>query len=249
MKFIVVSDIHFDHSRMNYQNLHVPDSENTTLILAGDINSGEFDLLETLSMYCDDFKRVIFVAGNHEFYHSSLNQIKAALRDLARIRSNFIFLDNQIVEVEGITIGGSTLWGDATGIEDRLNDLRLVQEFKEDRSLFGILHLEDMRWVRENMSKVDIMVTHFCPHPNLSNPMFGRNVLTKYFCPEIYDEQLDEVPDIWIFGHTHYSVDTKVGHTRFISNQWGYPEEYLNKEITVYEYSNGIKRKVCYRNL
>jgi hypothetical protein len=30
---------------------------------------------------------------------------------------------------------------------------------------------------------------------------------------------------LWIHGHTHYNVDFKVGSTRVLTNQRGYPNE------------------------
>ena len=31
-------------------------------------------------------------------------------------------------------------------------------------------------------------------------------------------------PDLWVYGHTHECDDQRIGKTRIISNQLGYPE-------------------------
>lgn len=39
-----------------------------------------------------------------------------------------------------------------------------------------------------------------------------------------FDNLLKE-SDLWLYGHTHCSIDTKIGTCRLVSKQCGYPRE------------------------
>lgn len=239
MKFAVVSDTHFEFTKVNYLDLGIENPDEVTLILAGDINVGAENIRDTIIQYASKFKDVVWVSGNHDAYHIGTEELRTLLTELTNSLLNFYYLDNTIIELEGITIGGSTMWGYVQPeYADRMNDLKVIPEFKACKWELNNQHFTDAEWVFNNAPKVDIMVTHFCPHPQLGNPQYPITSLTQYFCPEVFDKESEEVPKYWVFGHTHYSVDRQYGNTHFISNQIGYPHEFLKVETKVYEISN-----------
>jgi predicted phosphohydrolase len=232
MKFIVVSDIHFEFTPVDYLKIEVSDPEDTTLILAGDINVGLKSLTNTLLSYTNEFANVVYVAGNHDYYGSSVPKLNAELKGLQDLVDNLYVLDMDIVVIEGVSIGGATLWGQSDEYVARMiNDFDCIQELNITE-----LHKEHLAWLKADASGLDILVTHFCPDPALGNPMFPSNELTDYFCPNVVDNLPKEfvMPTFWLFGHTHYSLEHKKKGTTFIANQVGYPRERQNLEIKEY---------------
>lgn len=219
MKFVVISDTHFEFYGVDSLTLKVDSPQNTTLILAGDINVGLAAIKRTVEHYCNQFANVVWVSGNHDNYNLLIGEVNEYLKALPL--ENFHVLDMDIVEIEGVKIGGATMWGIMTDPRV-LADMGQIEGLTAD--IAAELHMEHKAWVIENAAKVDIMVTHFCPSPILGNPKFPISKLTPYFTPTVM-EMCEKLPPYWAFGHTHYSIETEERGCLFISNQVGYPAE------------------------
>ena len=70
-----------------------------------------------------------------------------------------------------------------------------------------------------------VVVTHFVPSQKLIHPQFPEDLLNGYFCVNLDRLIFSKSPDMWIFGHTHWSFDILLGNTRMVSNARGYPRE------------------------
>jgi len=247
MKFITLSDTHFEFGKTNFLPivLEGEDTLDTTLILAGDINVGFGNIRKTLVHYAEAFAHVVYVPGNHDYYVGSIRGLDSQLNQLAAEVENIHYLQCSTVTIDGVVIGGTTMWGycDAT-IANLLNDFALIKDFNPYD--MNKLHEEQKAWITDNVKDVDIMVTHFCPSPTLGNPNFDSTTkLNKYFCPDVISE-LDSMPTVWVFGHTHYSRDEKSLETHFISTQVGYPGEFLSVDLKEYSIEpKRISRNYC----
>lgn len=236
MKFLEMSDTHLEFLRVSELELPAGNSD-LTLILAGDITVGYYEIREVLKDAASKYKHVIFVPGNHEYYHGRYFSLNEKLEELNREVDNLHILNCSIVEIEGVKIGGAVMWGDPTGLEDTLGDTMYIRDMTTE--LMVELNQKETEWVKENSANVDIMVTHFCPSPSLGNPNFPITPITKYFCPDVADD-LCGTPKFWVFGHTHHSLDTVKNGTRYLSNQMGYPgEQITTKKIEVKECLSG----------
>lgn len=117
MKIQIASDIHNEFQRNDEYRL--PKVERDLLILAGDIDIGtkadDFILDELAN------SDVIYVLGNHEFYHQELPAVRNAWRDKTSARINkqasdlgyegtLHVLDDTSVVINDITFIGATLW-------------------------------------------------------------------------------------------------------------------------------------------
>ena len=86
--------------------------------------------------------------------------------------------------------------------------------------------------------KPKIMITHDCPDP-IVNPLFGHFAKIGY--PSRTRQALGSMwevhkPDLWIFGHWHYSIDTTILGTRFIClNELEYMDIDNNNNILKYK--------------
>ena len=65
MKIQLMSDLHFEFG----WKMKLTPHKDTILVLAGDIDSRHKNLGDFIKYACDNYKEVIMVAGNHEFYH------------------------------------------------------------------------------------------------------------------------------------------------------------------------------------
>jgi predicted phosphodiesterase len=130
---------------------------------------------------------------------------------------------------------------------DRMNDFRkirvakYVQRFRPQHALAR--HMESRAFFEAEMRKPRsgplVVISHHCPVPSPIPPPAQhaserlsddeildaayRSDLTSLMVPAPDDGRGALRPaDLWIFGHTHESVDTRVGATRLISNAKGY---------------------------
>jgi Icc-related predicted phosphoesterase len=69
-----------------------------------------------------------------------------------------------------------------------------------------------------------VVVTHHAPSQRSLNPLYSDPMAAAYATH--LDALVEEsgVP-LWIHGHTHHCVDYRLGRTRVVANQRGYPDE------------------------
>lgn len=236
MRLHILSDLHLEFGGPH----QMPPTDADVVVLAGDIHLG----LEGLRWARKQFpnRPVIYVLGNHEFYKHSLPGLTEMLkRETAG--SHVHLLENSVVEINGFTFLGCTLWTDfqlagnqsaAMRIaEEWMSDYHIIQYGPESRWLRAQdtlrMHMESVAWLREQLSRCNrartVVVTHHAPSPRAEAPYHANSPLKPAFGSNL-DSLVEQsgVP-LWIYGHTHYNTDFKLGSTRVLTNQRGYPEE------------------------
>jgi len=235
MRLQVFSDLHLEFDRFK-PAIKKPDA----VVLAGDVDDG-WEGLNWAKKYCRHCP-VIYVLGNHEFYHRSIPDLTEALKSEAR-GSQVHVLENDAFVIEDFVFLGCTLWTDfrlwpdarqAMACADQeMSDFRLIQKegwsdsFKAKDS--EKIHAESVKWLTREMSRHDpartIVVTHHAPSPRSIPPYHSGNPLNAAFASDLDPLIRASGVPLWIHGHTHYNVDYKIGTTRIYSNQRGYPNE------------------------
>lgn len=149
-----------------------------------------------------------------------------------------------------VRIISGTLWGDGGKspaeqwmVSRYLNDFRLIWKFSDPDPNTGFKHdraytvpdmialnqiqrdqietfLTDRSWKGKT-----IIATHHMPSYALCHPRFGGDANGGFAsdCDLIIDVFK---PDVWIHGHTHDTIDTKIGDTRIVCNPRGYRGEW-----------------------
>ena len=235
MRLHIVADLHLE-----FGALQIPPTDADVVVCAGDIHVGVKGLEWIVSRFPD--KPVVYVLGNHEFYHHSLPALTEQLmRETAGTQVHL--LENRAVELAGFTFLGCTLWTDfeirgnpqmaMLAAEDRMNDYRIVRCSTANRTLrpddTRKLHLESVAWLKRELHFCNptrtIVVTHHAPSTRSEAPAYAQSTLTPAFASNL-DALVEEsgVP-LWLHGHTHYNVDYQLGTTRLLTNQRGYPSE------------------------
>lgn len=126
MKIAVCSDLHLEFDELKpthslFKNIEEAD----LLILGGDIFVADslregsirsFNqrriVLEFLGNVCRTYKHVIYIMGNHEHYHGDFKYTPDLIQATASQYNNLHFLNNQTVDIDGITFVGGTMWTD-----------------------------------------------------------------------------------------------------------------------------------------
>jgi hypothetical protein len=146
------------------------------------------------------------------------------------------------VQIGDFTFLGCTLWTDFTllGEADRaiaiaaggLTDFAIIsteydrpftpqdaiQRFEESREFLD-------RELSAGDPKCTVVVTHFAPGLATRNMNFAPDPVAAYFQSNVQELIDKHQPQLWLYGHNHYSNDLQQGATRLVSNQLGYPSE------------------------
>jgi predicted phosphodiesterase len=238
MRLHVLSDLHLEWHRDDgvtfLRELQNPGAD--ALILAGDaVSLAPAARAETewqLRTICRKYPHVYYLPGNHDFYGTSPREGMDRLDALASTIENLVILDvGRVSEFMGRRILGATLWFpddpdnrryDGTYGAAALSDFVVIREFvpwvyDQNRACRDFL--------QETLRQGDIVVTHHLPTFDSVHPWYARSVLNRFFVSDVKDLIVAREPALWIHGHTHQSMDYRIGPTRILCNPLGYPHE------------------------
>ncbi len=235
MRLQVLSDLHFefhpDHGRSFVKKLDPMGID--VLVVAGDLDVAD-RLPQSLSLLCARYREamVVYVLGNHEFYGSiparTIDLVKAA----AVANPNLIWLDcSSIQEVIGEKkrILGSTLWFPRKDFNPMakasLTDFSAIEDFEP---WVYAQNRRAVEYLKREMGPGDIVVTHHLPSQQCVAPQHKDSPLNPFFVCDMEDLILERQPSLWLFGHTHSSVDIQIGKTRLLCNPFGYADHEAN---------------------
>ncbi|HWN96158.1 MAG TPA: metallophosphoesterase [Methylomirabilota bacterium] len=235
MRLHILCDLHLE-----FGVTKIPKTDADVVVLAGDIHLGREGRKWARNQFPD--QPLIYVLGNHEFYRHSLPALTETLKRETD-GSHIHLLENDSVEISGYRFLGCTLWTDFQLLRDAETSMRVAEQTMSDYSIVEFsperralrardtarLHADSVAWLRSELAKSDpartIVVTHHAPSPRSEAPYHVGSPLTPAFASDL--DSLIEQSDVplWIHGHTHFNVDYKIGSTRVLSNQRGYPDE------------------------
>lgn len=242
MKLWILSDLHFDLRGL--PDLHIPEAD--VCVVAGDIfTHGVVPSLRWLDARIAAHMPVVFVAGNHEFYHDSFIGGHAAASRFEAI-GNIHYLENKCVQIDGFVFAGATLWTDFNlfgpdwsqkGMENAaaaMNDFRLITFGDEPRDRFRPIHTlkihqKSRRFLEDMLAKYRdqkvVVVTHHAPSMLSVEEKYKTDLLTAAFASNLEGLMSPGGPALWVHGHVHHFVDYMINDTRVIANPRGYPRE------------------------
>lgn len=212
-----------------------------TLILAGDILPfADMDQFQDFFNYLSDhFKTTYWLPGNHEYYGSDILHRSGSFREA--IRSNVCLLNNQVEQLDDITLVFSTLWSSISpaaewAIARYVADYRAITH--DGERLLPLhsnrLHQECLQFIEEAVaaavsSKI-VVATHHIPTFLHYPPKYKSSPVNEAFATELYKFIDKSSIDTWIFGHHHANMpEFRVGNTRMLTNQLGYVKQGENR--------------------
>lgn len=249
LRIQIVSDLHieFYHESKNLDFLIEPEAP--ILALLGDIGYAcSRQLKNFLYSQCDRFEKVLFLAGNHEYYNngtntSSMTEQLEWMRNVCSKHPNLHFMEQESIILNDVVVLGTTLWSniskkDRRMAENFLNDYRLSYNHapgEYPRNLKAkettAIYLESISWIESQLKKAKknsqkvVVLTHHTPMlTGTSHPQFKDSSVTCCFSSDLEALLLSSGPTLvaWACGHTHYNFDFMVGSVRVVSNQRGY---------------------------
>jgi len=194
-------------------------------------------------MMKDQAEHVIWVMGNHEFYHGEYQECLDDAWEIAE-KTGIHLMDIEFgtdnLEIDGVTFWGSALWTDLNNgdyfaknkVGNALNDYHIVEygerKLNVDQTIeFNTATREKINW------DADVCITHHCP-AMIKHRRFETSDITYGFCNTGLEKQIiDSDIKYWIYGHTHDSQNVDFGGTSVVSNCIGY-QSYSGIESTHY---------------
>jgi predicted phosphodiesterase len=264
-KIAICSDLHLE-----FQDIDLKNTENAeVLILSGDIMVADYmhdhpapdpytsnglrefghkmmmslrfrDFLKRVSF---EFPHVIYVAGNHEFYHGKWKGSLDDLRFQCSQLPNVHFLENDMKTIGEYTFIGCTLWTDCNkadpltlhALADMMNDFRIIRNDETGYSKLRPEHtvvrhrrsVEYIKTIVEGMhDEKFVVVGHHAPstmsiHDRYKHPV--HSLMNGGYSSDLSEFIMDN-PQIklWTHGHMHDPFDYMIGETRVVCNPRGY---------------------------
>ncbi len=215
-----------------HSELHTPESTDV-VVLAGDIVNAQY-LSALILTWGNSPVPVIYVAGNHEYWGSTIEgyeeKVRAACKGTAIVP---LFQDYHIID-DVVFIGG-TLW---TPLMDPLAqmwasnwvDFKLIKGFRLNH--WQSLHMDQKQFIYDTLmldSMKDLKKVVVSHHLTCSQSIAvnwrasGTNVFFDAECSDIIKRLPPEKqPKYWIHGHTHDSKDYMLDQTHVICNPYGH---------------------------
>jgi len=215
-------------------------------VFAGDI--GLVDDLAVLGDFFVEMKKryehIIWVLGNHEFYHMDYEEALSDAKSMADklgIHLMDIEFGTENLEIDGVKFWGSTLWMDFNNddwfakraVGNGLNDFRAIK--LGDRR-FNVTECYAInKRTREAINwDADVIITHHAPIV-IPHPQFEFTDISWGFYNSGLEKQIIESDvKIWMYGHTHHSTDFDLAGTRIIANCHGFKSRYSMSEGSGY---------------
>ena len=223
----MLSDLHLEFFPIN-----IPTVDRDVLILAGDTHIG----LKALPLIEKECKKgpVIYILGNHEYYHNDFRKLLEKWRSIKL--DNFYFLENESITLNGYNFFGATLWtdmnnGDPDAMANAMismSDYMVIQNGEiplaaEDTvQKFNESFLMLKNFLQKNDPKKSVIITHHLPSEKSIATKFAGDPLNYSFMTKLDSFILKTQPLLWIHGHTHLSFDYQIGSTRILCNPRGY---------------------------
>lgn len=195
-----------------------------------------------------------FYRHNYDTYSKTLDAELTARYGNDEQRTVFWSIDKvKCTDIDDVRFVYGTLWGDGgPTLADQaktgwfLNDFRLIRKSAAAQSqgdrLFTVSDMIEI--YKEQRADIDyalnfigpakrVVVTHHLPSRRLVSPRFrekdGSDGANGGFVGDCeYILASSNAPDLWIHGHTHDFIDTRLWETRIVCNPTGYRGEWDN---------------------
>lgn len=238
----------------------LPEEPSDTLIIAGDTGHYNWQNELFIKILKETYKNICIVFGNHDLYMVSAKVKKAFDGNSLKRLADFIerldkidgvhYLEGNMVDIDGITIGGHGMWYDAGYAIDQwgytenrvrqlwlkyMNDANLIRVPNEDGVLDYLDFITESKKGKETLydifDKCQVIVTHI--NPDWSNlPYYYREPGSTFYHFDGRDIlRRGGEGKTWVFGHTHDSIlDMHEDGCVLVTSPLGYPHNSIGND-------------------
>ena len=248
MKIAIASDLHLEFGDLDIQNTDNAD----VLILSGDICvAADLDMRdrrqtelgfarrrsemfhEFFERCATNFPHVIYVMGNHEYYHSDFATALSEMRRKLAYLTNLYILEREVKVIDDVTFIGGTLWTDMNNLDSltlyhmrtMMNDFRVITnsttpvnfrtqegEFKTRVGKFMPEdaveeHVKMKQYIQNvvegNHSTKYVVVGHHSPSRQSTHEMYAHDTVMNGGYSSDMDEFIEDHPQIRLWTHGH----------------------------------------------
>ena len=239
MKLHILNDLHIE-----FGDFEPPATDADVVVLAGDIGVCVGGLRWASERFPD--RPVIYVPGNHEFYHHDIaliDELKAQAADHIHVLN-----DDQVV-IDGVRFLGSILWTDFA-LFGEADKFFAMQQARQQMTDFSIIQNNGQRFTPEDAIRLHtasrdwltvmlaepfdgktVVVTHHAPSSQSVHPRYANDLLTPAFASKLENLMEGDRAALWIHGHMHESYDYEIYGTRVVCNPRGYAPAALNPDF------------------
>lgn len=236
MKLRILSDLHIEFYPFSIPPM--PDDAQTVLILAGDIGviHRRTELEAFLRQAAAQFRAVVYVLGNHEFYRGVWPDAQQQIKQW-NLPDNLHVLERGCVVIDQVVFAGTTLWTDyddqdrqvMENAERFLSDYHYIQVRHSKDGLKGgdtegiptwltadhILHehLQSRAWLAATLARLAdthrrcVLVTHHAVSHRSIHPAYSNDPLNGAFVNNFDALLTQHSPELVVHGHVHNSFD------------------------------------------
>ena len=246
MKISLVSDVHLEFGDLDFDN----DQGAEVLILGGDICVAR-DITQRdpygvmgpdyrSNRYHDFFQRchdrfphVIYIVGNHEYYHGDFGTSLAHIKDVLSYLPRLHVLEKESVTIGDVTFLCGTLWTDMNQedpdtlyrIRDYMNDFRIIRDSRYPvhyKDSEGHRHTREGRFspeasVEEHRAMIKfvkesiaadptgryVVVGHHSPSRLSTHPQYADQTMVNGAYSSDLDQFITDHPQIRLWTHGH----------------------------------------------
>lgn len=227
----LISDIHLE-----FEPTYRLNRVGEILIIAGDLGKVTNKSYQAfLADVSERYDHVILVAGNHDYYGTSIEEGELKIRNIVKQYPNIKYLQCNKVVINNIEFLGCTLWSQPAVDYWETNDGNSIKEFSLDD--YHALHQTHRDWLETELNQSSpykrVVITHHLPSYRCIDPKYTNLVVNSFFASEL--DYLVPKANLWLAGHTHTNNAILIDNTYVFINPKGYPgeneEEYSPLEI------------------
>ena len=219
MNIQYMSDLHLEFGAMDK-----PPVNGDVLVLAGDIGVGE-GAVDWINEVAQDFKDVIYILGNHEFYHNDVPKLIEVLRQPGIFEPNVHFMNNDTIIIDGVKFAATTLWADMLPTAFySMNDSNYIKYAGRHMVLEKVqgMFLENQEFLKKN-NDADVVITHHCPHiKSINTARYPNDKMNSGYYTNILGQYYGSNIKHWICGHTHSATKYEAYGINVYNNCRGY---------------------------
>jgi hypothetical protein len=209
-------------------------------VVAGDIARDRSVVIDTLRHLGQCYQAVFYIDGNdeHRYHYDDLNDSYADLARQIRKISNVVFLQDNVVVVDGIAILGTNGWWTYDldmAIDTNQTSLWFQEQYMVNNLVAKTverLAMTDASYMLSSVKRLQthndvkkiVCVTHTVPNGSLIShdislaDTFRFNTMGNSLMMRVLAADTEKKLHTWCFGHYHGSVDQIRQGVRFVNN-------------------------------